>query len=197
MNSTIFLKTYKSIPINKKEILRYAGCKEATEEVSLLLDDCITEAEHLLSYRVCYREFHVATESVTCSFDDFTLKSESLALNLKGCKRGIIFGATIGIEMDRLIAKYGRLSPAKALIFQALGAERIEALCDAFCDDIESEYNTKAKPRFSPGYGDLPLECQKYLFDFLNCERKIGLTLNQSFLRIPSKSVTAFVGFTD
>ena len=48
--------------------------------------------------------------------------------------------------------------------------------------------------RFSPGYGDLPLDVQKNIFPLLDCERKIGLTLNESLIMSPSKSVTAFVG---
>ena len=106
----------------------------------------------------------------------------------------ILFAATVGVEIDRLIGKYGRLSPTKALLFQAIGAERIEALCDAFCADIKKEYNTGLEPRFSPGYGDLPLSAQKNIFAVLDPERRIGLTLNSSLLMSPSKSVTAFVG---
>ena len=47
--------------------------------------------------------------------------------------------ATVGIGIDRIIAKYGALSPSKALIFQAIGAERIESLCDTLQRDIASE----------------------------------------------------------
>ena len=49
-------------------------------------------------------------------------------------------------------------------------------------------------PRFSPGYGDLPLSLQRDIFRVLDCPRKIGLTLNESLLMSPSKSVTAIVG---
>ena len=41
----------------------------------------------------------------------------------------------VGADIDRLIAKHSRLSPSRALMLQAIGAERIEALCDAFCND--------------------------------------------------------------
>ena len=77
---------------------------------------------------------------------------------------------------------------------QALGAERIEALCDAFCDSLISEKGVLLRPRFSPGYGDLPLEVQKDIFSLLECHKRIGVSLNESLLMSPSKSVTAFVG---
>ena len=50
------------------------------------------------------------------------------------------------------------------------------------------------KPRFSPGYGDLPLSMQTDIFRVLDCPRKVGLTLNNSLLMSPSKSVTAIMG---
>ena len=59
---------------------------------------------------------------------------------------------------------------------------------------MKKEYNTGLEPRFSPGYGDLPLSAQKNIFAVLDPERRIGLTLNSSLLMSPSKSVTAFVG---
>ena len=107
------------------------------------------------------------------------------------CKSCLI--VLIGHEIDRLIKKYGVISPAKAVVFQGLGAERIEALCDLFCADLESEGLT-ARPRFSPGYGDLPLELQRDIFRTLDCPRRIGATLNQSLLISPTKSVSAVVG---
>ena len=123
--------------------------------------------------------------------------SRDLQKNLKGCCRIILFGATVGLELDRLIARYGRLSPSKALCFQAIGAERIESLCNAFNDEIDEifrEQGMYTRPRFSPGYGDLPINMQKDIFAALDCPRKIGLSLNESLLMSPSKSVTAIIG---
>lgn len=194
MNSVILNKTYKELPFCEKEILRYAGCKEADEEISTLLKECINELKDKLTYKICYRELPFKANGNICDFEYFSLYSEKLSLNLKNSKKVILFAATVGVEIDRLIGKYGKLSPAKALFFQAIGAERIEALCDAFCTDIEKEYTMKTKPRFSPGYGDLPLSAQKDVFDVLSPERRIGLTLNSSLLMSPTKSVTAFVG---
>ncbi len=54
--------------------------------------------------------------------------------------------------------------------------------------------HTGQRPRFSPGYGDLTLLAQKDIFAVLDCGKRIGLTLNDSLLMSPSKSVTAFVG---
>lgn len=194
MNTVVLNKTYDEPTFCKKEILRYAGCKDADSVITALLESCVKEVRDKLTYKVCYRELSVVKDGDVCDFDVFRLRSAHLASNLKDCEHVIVFAATIGVEIDRLIAKYGRLSPSKALMLQAIGAERIEALCDTFCADIARELHTGQSPRFSPGYGDLPLSVQKDIFAVLDCGKRIGLMLNDSLLMSPSKSVTAFVG---
>ena len=51
--------------------------------------------------------------------------------------------------------------------------------------------------RFSPGYGDYPIEMQKEYLRILDAPRKIGLTTGDSCLLVPSKSVTAVLGISD
>lgn len=192
--SAVITKTYPAPPFCEREILRYAGCKTADGETLALLRSCAEEARDTLVYKVCYREFSVSVTGNICDFGAFRLQSQSLAKNLAGCEKAIVFAASVGIGIDRLIAKYGRIAPSKALMLQAVGAERIESLCDVFCEDIKKEKQTALKPRFSAGYGDLPLEAQKEIFAVLDCAKKIGVCLNESLLMSPSKSVTAFVG---
>lgn len=194
MNLDIKYKSYVIDDFCDKEILRYMGCRELSGETEILLKECKDEVKSKLVYKVCYRKFGVTVTDNTCDFGLFKLCSENLALNLRGCKEAVLFAATIGADIDRIITKYSKISPAKGLIFQAIGAERIEALCDKFCAGIAAEFNTETKLRFSPGYGDLPIEAQRIIFDVLDCNRLLGLYLNQSLAMSPTKSVTAFVG---
>lgn len=194
MNSVILTKTYDAPPVCEKEIWRYAACKSADSETTALLDACLREALPVLTYRVCYGEFPVKINGNACDFGVFSVCSEHLARSLNECKAVILYAATVGVDLDRLIAKHGRLSPAKALLLQAIGAERIEALCDTFCTDIAAERGVGTRPRFSPGYGDLPLTVQRDIFSVLQPHKHIGLTLNDGMLMTPTKSVTAFMG---
>ena len=194
--NTIFTKTFDAPPFDKKEILRYAGAKEGTPEIAELIKSCIEEAKDKLSYKVCYGHFPVSVKENIIDLSFMKTESKSLAKNFVRCRSIILFGATVGIEIDRLISRYGRISPARALIFQAIGAERIESLCDKFTKFVQKEYGTTV-PRFSPGYGDLSLELQKDFFRVLEPGKRIGLTLNESMLMTPTKSVTAIIGITD
>ena len=196
MNSVILTKTFLAPPIDRSEILRYAGVKATTPEVEKLINDCLLIIENKLTYKVCYGNFPLCFSEDEINLSFAKVKSESLKANLKGCKSFVLFAATIGLEIDRLISLYGKTSPAKAHMLQALGAERIEGLCNLFNQYIAEEYGYP-KPRFSPGYGDLPLEFQKDFFRVLEPSRKIGLSLNESMLMTPSKSVTAIIGISD
>lgn len=198
--NTILRKNYSGLPVSKKEVLRYSGCKNETDEITKLLDSACKEAEGTVSFRVCYAEFPLDCEGSVCDFSFAKVNSSDLAKNLQGSKSVIIFAATIGLGFDRLIAKYNKVSPSRAVILQALGSERVEALCDEFCKDLALEKKAKGqylKPRFSPGYGDLPLEFQRDIFRVLDCPRQIGITLGDNLLMSPSKSVTALIGITD
>lgn len=197
MNTMITVKAYAEPPFCEKEILRYAGCKASDSGIMELLHSALKELSGKLSYKVCFSELSVSINGDLCDFGLFQAKSEKLAKNLEGVRSVLLFAATVGISLDRLIAKYGRISPARALMLQAIGAERIEVLCDAFCRDMEAEKGVKLRPRFSPGYGDLALSVQKDIFSVLDCSKSIGLYLNDSLLMSPSKSVTAFAGLSD
>ena len=180
--NTVFVKRYsEDFPINVREIWRYAGVKGTPDgHLQELLDTVIADLKGKLSYRVCYRKMQELP---------FGKESKDLAKSLKGCKQVIVFAATIGLELDRYIAKFQHISATRALLAQAYGAERIEALCNAFCKEMAG-----CTKRFSPGYGDLPLETQKDIFALLDCGKHIGVSLNESLLMMPSKSVTAIFG---
>lgn len=200
MDSTLKLRTYSAPPMDRREILRYAGMSSATAEIKRLLDDCIAEIEEQLTYRVCYREFPISLEKDHLHIGFADIVSHDLQKNLAGCHSVVLFAATVGIVPDRLVARYSHLSPTKALLMQAIGAERIESLCNIFNQEISNEMKLaglQTHPRFSPGYGDLPLALQETIVAVLDCPRKLGITLNESLLLSPTKSVTALIGVAE
>ena len=196
---TVCAKTYPAPAFDRREILRYAGVRGEAPELEALAEQCIAESDGKLSYKVCWREFPVRRREGVLDLGFAETSSDSLARNLAGCDSVVLFAATVGLGMDRQIARYSALSPARAVLLQALGTERIEALCDAFNEEITREQaamGRETRPRFSPGYGDLPLEIQKRVFAVLDCPRMIGLSLNENLMMSPSKSVTALIGVT-
>ena len=176
---------------DEREILRYAGVKDdADEGIASLLAECLAECDSAFTPRVCYCALPVAE-----FFDRFDQerRSQLLQNRLSGCDKVLLFAATVGLGADRLIRKYAATAPSKALVFQAIGAERIESLCDVFCQETATQYG-ETTARFSAGYGDFPLTAQKTFFTVLDCSKHIGVSLTDSLLMLPTKSVTAAVG---
>ena len=184
--------------VNTREVLRYMGCKDADAEIATMLADVLDECRGVFDRSaVCYTEVAVEYENERLLIGGCSVESGDLKKALGECQRALLFGATVGVGIDRLIARYSRVSPSRALCLQALGAERIEALCDAFCDEYAKKaerVGERLRPRFSAGYGDLSLAVQKDWFRILDCHKKIGLSLNESLMMSPAKSVTAIAG---
>lgn len=183
-------RRYADLPVNRREIARY-WCGNARAEVPEL-DAALAEARDVCAFSAVYEVFPLRVRGEGVTLGEWEICSRGLAKNLAGCDRAVLFAATAGIGLDRLIRRESAISPSRALLYQAIGAERVESLCDALCADLQKEFGL-TRPRFSPGYGDLPLECQREIFRLLSPE-KIGLTLSEGCTMSPSKSVTAFVG---
>ncbi len=195
----IHTKSYCLPAVNKDEVVRYCGAKQNSSELCELIELCLKEADGKISARVCYREYSAFIGEEISDLGFTNTASSLIKRHLGGCDKIILFAATVGLETDRLISKYSRISPSKALVFSAIGAERIEALCDVFENEMRLKYKTESKnvtSRISAGYGDIPLELQKDIFLSLNCSKNIGVSLNESLLMSPSKSVTAIMGIS-
>lgn len=153
----------------KAELFKAAECKYAYSEVSVdLLED---------SYVNLY----------VCD-----TKSKDLYKNLSDCKSAYVFAVSLGIGVDRLLAKLNIASQSKRFITDALASALVESLCDYVNQILSEDKNTK--PRFSPGYGDLSLEIQKDILRVLSADKTLGITLNDSLFMTPVKSITAIMG---
>ena len=104
----------------------------------------------------------------------------------------ILFAATLGAGADRCILKYGKTAPSRAMLADAVGSAMIEHWCDVL--NAELTAGKESKPRYSPGYGDVPLTIQKDILTLLDAQRKLGITLSDTCFMTPTKSVTAFIG---
>lgn len=188
------------IEIPRTEILRYLGYgrHEADEQVHSLVEQCVQELKRTAQPRHIVREFPLQLKEdyeIDCTC--LVTHSKNLWKNLADCDRILLFAATLGTEVDHLIERYNKIQMSKAVILQAASAAMLEEYCDQVNENIKREYLEKKlylRPRFSPGYGDLPLECQVPFSQAMELNKRVGITLTDSLLMSPSKSVTAFIG---
>jgi hypothetical protein len=125
------------------------------------------------------------------------IESRALGKNLRGCEEICLMACTLGPGPDRLIRRASVTQMSRAVILQAASAAMIEDYCDAVNAGIReaaAERGLLTRPRFSPGYGDLPLELQEGISRILQMPKTIGVGLTDTLLMTPSKSVTAIIG---
>lgn len=185
--------------MNKAEILRYmrTNSKTQDEKILSLVDEAIELVEKTVQPKTLYRIFDCTVTDDELIIGDVRFKSVRLADNLKGCKRVVVFGATLGTECDRLIKMNSATDIAMAMAIQCASASKIEEVCDSLEDSIKSEFGVTLRQRYSPGYFDLDITEQKKFFALLELTKRIGLTLTDTMEMLPTKSVTAFIGIND
>lgn len=203
MSELIYLDKQQLFPQEQDfiEAARYLGYSKINlpqEKEMKMIKECCVELLEEINAQALIDEFELVIdeEKNVLEFAGEKIISKDLCVNLKGCKKVFLLASTIGPKVDSLIRKNEMINPVKAAIFQACGAMFVEKLVDYVNEEIKKKVCSKSeacKPRFSPGYGDLDLCVQKIFFKLLPCT-KIGLTLMDTLIMSPEKSVTAFVG---
>lgn len=188
--------------VRMKEAIRYLGYgKHAVDDGTLaLITEVFRELDQLKRAKSVYRIFDLQVrEAGQIEIGGWTVTSKNLAKNLTGCDRIVLFGATLGTEVDQLIRRYSLTDMAKAVVAQACAAAELEEYCDSCQKQIALEAEQQGRylrPRFSPGYGDFSIHCQDTLMRMLDCAKKIGLALTAGEMMTPTKSVTAVIGMS-
>ena len=142
-------KNYKYAPFNMDEIVRYSGAKQLDASIKSIISSCIKELDEIvITYSVCYTIVPFNTDGKIIDFKDFKMESENLVHVLKGTDKALIFACTIGLGIDRLIQKYSQIDTLRAVVLQAIGAERVETFTDIFLKEYEDENNVKLTKRF-------------------------------------------------
>lgn len=218
----IYTPQKNDIVINENEVYRYLGYTQRgmgrTEETdantknnsfsdmqdgsSKAIREYIREAlaltQEAMQPKACYGRFTIDVKGDgKILFPYGEVVSHDLTKNLHDCKEIFLFAATLGVEFDRLLRRTRITSMTKAAVLQAAGAAAVEGLCDQLNDDLRKAVEAegyKAHPRYSPGYGDYALENQKGIFDILKPSKNIGVSLMDTLIMAPEKSVTAVIG---
>ena len=127
-------------------------------------------------------------------------RSTWMRTRLKGVEVVFLCG-TIGAEFDAWQRRLSVTSAADALLSQQIGLDAVEKVMDELENEVKVKVEEEGKreggrgkrlmPRRSPGYGDLPLALSRTILAELDAPRKIGVSITDSDLLVPSKSVTA------
>lgn len=188
------------IPLH--EVYRYLGYGKQTPDSSTasLVACCAQKLSAVMipraQYAVC--PIQVVSSGVRLIDINLFLPGKNIAAHLQGCRKAILFGATLSTQVDQFIRSMQISDMTSGVIADCCATAAIEQFCDDLERAIQSAYGSSHfTSRFSPGYGDLPLDIQKDFLNILDAPRKIGLCATDSSILTPRKSVTAVIGITD
>lgn len=185
-----------------EEAIRYLGIKKGAADagtcalVESSFQELIKEAEPKSICRIFELQ---ESGSGLIRIGNMEIQSRSLSRNLKNCERAVLFGATLGTAVDRLISRTGLTDMARSVALQACAAAYLEEYCDRCQEELGKELEKEGgylRPRFSPGYGDFDIRCQEPIMRMLDCAKLIGLSMTDGCMMTPTKSVTAVIGIS-
>ncbi len=187
--------------IDKKEVLRYLGHRgqEISPELDALIDADIRRCLETAKPRYIWRAFAL-TESggqPELAGTGVAFRGEDVKKNLMGAVGCVVMAATLGFEAERELMRVGRRSATEEVVFNAACTALIESVADR-CEREAAEFarskGLAAGFRYSPGYGDFPLEQQPEILGVVDAGIRLGITLTDSMLMLPKKSVSALIG---
>ena len=187
--------------LNTAEVLRYMGCPpdKADGALTAQVETCARELLGAVRPRWSWRAVDISFEPGGVRLESgLLLPGGDLKAHLAGCKWAVLFCATLGAETDALIRRAERLDMGRALTLDCCASAAVEEVCDQIEAELQGTFPGCTFPfRYSPGYGDLPLELQGPLLDLLDAPRRAGLCATANHLLTPRKSVTAILGVAE
>lgn len=191
----------RDFEVNKEEVLRYLGYGGQEIDCSLhsLIDSLRKEIKELSKIRFIYKEYNIKQSDGVIELENssISLAGQSIAAHLQNSKTAIVMAVTLGNNVDLRIRYYEKIDMQKALILDACATTLIEEVCDVVERAIRDKVAVRGNLnyRYSPGYGDLTLDCQRDIVTSLETPKYLGLNLNSHNILIPRKSVTAILGW--
>ena len=188
--------------LNKKEALRYMGygSNEPDPTISKALDECEKALLAVIKPCCIYHVFDIATaeNGISVCGTSLVLEGNSVSEHLAGCSKAVLLAATLSAHADKTIRRFEATDMTRAVICDFLASAAVEQVCDATDEQIRNEFSVFHQTwRFSPGYGDLPLDIQGKFLDVLQAQKRIGLNATENNILTPRKSVTAVIGLSE
>lgn len=183
------------------EALRYLGVSApAPAQLRAQAERLMAELSAAIRPRRSWRIFPLLSVDggFALSGTQLTLTGETARTMLSRCHAAVLLACTLGSQFDALLRERQARDMSEAVLLDACGSALVEAGCGEAEEEIAARLPGKfLTDRFSPGYGDLPLELQPALCALLDAHRRLGVTVTESLLLNPAKTVTAVIGVAD
>jgi len=203
MNKITYFNGIHVIP-KKRSIMSRLGQSRHSNLLSVkdqsFIDETISLGMALCRNRGAAGRFAIKSQTIesVALADGTYLESRQLAKMLRNSHEVLIMAGTTGAEItDRIGLEMGQGNAATAVVLDAVASVSADMILDRIMDIfnkiLQKEGRRLTGRRYSPGFGDLPLNNQAVIFRLLGLER-LHLSLNDSMMISPEKSVLALAG---
>lgn len=190
------IKGFK-IRLRKREILKILKYDPDYTRISLKLADTLQEviekAYSLIMPSAVFNTYPAVSEEFSQIKKELPAGSKKVEGLLKKSVAISMMAVTIGKDLENEVDKIKEKDFTSAIILDAAGSEAVEQSAN-FISKILRESADKQENelsiRFSPGFGDWPIEISSNILTYLSGE-KIEMTLSSSGILKPRKSITA------
>lgn len=191
--------------LDEKQILNYLGCRDKsapeTAEIMPLVKSCEEKIRDISVCRAALTQVIPIekTETGICLKDTGVIfQGSDIERHLQNCYGVILMAATIGSAPETEIRRAEVTGDSlRALVLDCCASAAAEAAADMAEAAVKREEGAYYTCRYSPGYGNFDISVQKDFLRLLDAQRQIGLTLTNSGMLAPVKSVTAVIGVSD
>lgn len=186
-------------PLNLSEIKRYSGLDKYAEFPTHLLDQACTEAYILAQPQASWQIYNYdASKATIMAPQPLILHSPKIIHYLSQAVQIAVITLTIGPKLEQKVNEYFTLGEyTSGLLLDAAGTAAVEVAADQVCEFIKNQAAQQGYlvlPRFSPGYGQWDITVQPLILDLAN-GHEINVTVTESCMLLPRKSITAVIGF--
>ena len=160
--------------ISLREVLHFLGWHGSPLEpqwISTLHALC-ERVKKEIHPRVIFRRFPIESGG-RLQGTNWAAQGEDARALLASCEEAVLFAATLGAESERMLLREEAVSAEGAVLLDAVLSAAIESVCDDAENQLRREAEASGKyltDRFSPGYGDMPLEQSKGICRVLSAD---------------------------
>lgn len=186
--------------VDRKQAFRYMGHHgEPDAQMQKTADFCEQKLLAAALPRYTYKVAPISEtpDGILCEGTSLLLTGEDIRRHLAGCHRVILLCATLSAGVDTAIRTASAQDVLAGMMLDAMASALTEQLCDEAEQEVLAQFPEEFPTwRFSPGYGDLPLETQGDFLAAVNAQKRLGVTLSAGGLCVPTKTVTAIIGLS-
>ncbi|HMM22593.1 MAG TPA: methionine synthase [Selenomonadales bacterium] len=186
------------LALSEQETRRYAGLGGSASFPGELVASACGDGLLLAKPRATWKRYaYNRDRQIIHAPSPALISSRDVAAHLQAAVEVAVLAVTIGPQLEKEVTRrFAAGDYTAGLLLDAAGTTAVEQTADEACKYLAGEAaraGLGCTSRYSPGYGDWAVEEQPSVLTLAD-GAAIGITINESCILSPRKSITAVIG---